>query len=420
MAASVANVSASNMPVAAVELLRATRGRSKDGHRRVLVARRRRRVPLGDTARGSARNAGGVWSGGTLTGWEHVFWGQEDFSILADSIRSQPREPAGARRLDRYFIPGRAAAIYVQPCTFFAFSWRSEWSLSRRARHSLTTSSTSAPTRVPRAKASTPGVSTRRPASSPRSEWQARRKNPSFVAFHPSGKFLYAVNETGDGTLTAFGIDPKTGKLTRLNSAPSRGSDPCHLTVDRSGHTVLVANYSSGTVSGVRSARTASSANRRHSTSTRAPVPTRHGRNMRTRTRSTCRRSAIRRWWRTSAGRDVRLQVRSGGRNADAELSPPTTKSARPPALVTSRFIPMAQHAYAINELNSTITAYKWDGKAGSTDAHRIRVDTARRLQRREFDRGGGGAPEWEVRLWVESRPRQHRRVPRRPERPES
>ncbi len=69
--------------------------------------------------------------------------------------------------------------------------------------------------------------------------------SPSFVAFHPNGKFLYAVNE-GEAKVSAFAIDDKTGSLTFLNSQPSQGGAPCHLVVDPTGKNVLAANYSGG------------------------------------------------------------------------------------------------------------------------------------------------------------------------------
>lgn len=78
--------------------------------------------------------------------------------------------------------------------------------------------------------------------------------NPSFLALHPTGRYLYAVNESGvsagqpGGAVSAFSIDPQSGKLTLLNRQPSRGSGPCHLNVDRTGNFVLVANYGSGSL----------------------------------------------------------------------------------------------------------------------------------------------------------------------------
>lgn len=78
--------------------------------------------------------------------------------------------------------------------------------------------------------------------------------NPSFLAIHPQRHYLYSVSEISDfagkpsGAVAAFKIDPKTGDLTRLNQQPSHGAGPCHLSVDKTGQFVLVANYGSGSV----------------------------------------------------------------------------------------------------------------------------------------------------------------------------
>ena len=82
----------------------------------------------------------------------------------------------------------------------------------------------------------------------------AEATNPSFVAVHPSGRFLYAVNELGNykgpnsGGVSAFSVDQATGKLTFLNEMATRGADPCYITVDKTGKYVLVANYTGGSV----------------------------------------------------------------------------------------------------------------------------------------------------------------------------
>ena len=57
----------------------------------------------------------------------------------------------------------------------------------------------------------------------------AEATNPTYLTIHPNGKYLYAVSEVGTvnggpgGTVAAFSINPKTAKLTFLNSTPSRG-----------------------------------------------------------------------------------------------------------------------------------------------------------------------------------------------------
>src|SRR5438128_1013101 len=77
----------------------------------------------------------------------------------------------------------------------------------------------------------------------------AETPDPSFVAIHPSGKYLYAVNESGKSSMvTSFALDAKTGKLTQLNWVPSLGEDPCYIAFDQTGKYVLVANYTSGTL----------------------------------------------------------------------------------------------------------------------------------------------------------------------------
>src|SRR5271169_1247774 len=77
----------------------------------------------------------------------------------------------------------------------------------------------------------------------------AETPDPSFVAIEPSGKYAYAVNETGQqSTVSAFALDAQTGTLTLLNQLPALGRDPCYITFDRTGKFVLVANYTSGTV----------------------------------------------------------------------------------------------------------------------------------------------------------------------------
>ena len=78
--------------------------------------------------------------------------------------------------------------------------------------------------------------------------------NPSFLALDPQRRFLYAVSEVmtvdgqAGGAVYAYAIDPESGRLTLLNRQPSRGGAPCHLSVERTGRFVLIANYMGGSV----------------------------------------------------------------------------------------------------------------------------------------------------------------------------
>jgi 6-phosphogluconolactonase len=76
--------------------------------------------------------------------------------------------------------------------------------------------------------------------------------NPSFVAMHPTGQFLYALNEIADyegaekGSLEAYAIDDETGQLTLINRV-AVGSIPAQLVVSPGGDYLAVATYVGGT-----------------------------------------------------------------------------------------------------------------------------------------------------------------------------
>lgn len=76
--------------------------------------------------------------------------------------------------------------------------------------------------------------------------------NPNFIAFHPSGNFLYTVGDSNSpepqksGCVSAFSICKRTGKLSLINQVPSCGQTPCHIILDKAGKYVLVSNYSTG------------------------------------------------------------------------------------------------------------------------------------------------------------------------------
>ena len=77
-------------------------------------------------------------------------------------------------------------------------------------------------------------------------------ESPTYLSIHPSGKFLYSVNrgKAGDadtgGSVSAYGIDPKTGMLSGLNHRSSFGAAPCHISFDKTGQYAFVANITEG------------------------------------------------------------------------------------------------------------------------------------------------------------------------------
>ncbi len=78
--------------------------------------------------------------------------------------------------------------------------------------------------------------------------------DPSFLAFDPRQRYLFAVSETqqyegeASGSVVSFAIDQQTGALQRLSRQATGGGDPCHLTTDPSGRFLLVANHEAGNI----------------------------------------------------------------------------------------------------------------------------------------------------------------------------
>ncbi|MFC5411453.1 lactonase family protein [Larkinella bovis] len=74
-------------------------------------------------------------------------------------------------------------------------------------------------------------------------------KSPSFLAIHPTGNYLYSVNEgaANSGGVSSYTIEPKTGRLTMMNQQSSHGRGPCHIAIDQTGKLAFVSNYGGGT-----------------------------------------------------------------------------------------------------------------------------------------------------------------------------
>ena len=79
-------------------------------------------------------------------------------------------------------------------------------------------------------------------------------EDPSFLTVHPNRRYLYSINELGGrpGTVSAYAIEPATGKLRLLNQAPAQGRGTCHLSLDAGGSMLAVTNYVSGIVASYR------------------------------------------------------------------------------------------------------------------------------------------------------------------------
>ncbi len=196
--------------------------------------------------------------------------------------------------------------------------------------------------------------------------------NPSFLAIHPSRPWLYAVGEMGDfdgkktGAVSAFSMDPASGKLTLLNQQSSQGPGPCHLAVDRSGRNVLVANYGGGSIASlpIRSdgrLAEASCAIQHQGSSVnprRQQGPHAHCINL---------DPAGRRAMVADLGLDKVMIYRfdaAGGKLIPND--PPWTKLAPGAGPRHFAFHPSARYGYVINEIDSTVTALQYNAQRGT------------------------------------------------------
>jgi 6-phosphogluconolactonase (cycloisomerase 2 family) len=71
--------------------------------------------------------------------------------------------------------------------------------------------------------------------------------NPSYLALGPGGRVLYTVH--GDASeISAFHVDPASGRLAFLNRQGTQGRNPVHLAVAPDGRHIVVSNHLSGTL----------------------------------------------------------------------------------------------------------------------------------------------------------------------------
>ena len=198
-------------------------------------------------------------------------------------------------------------------------------------------------------------------------------KDPSFLAIHPNKKYLYAVNELAEfggkknnGAVSAYEIDSATGSLKFLNQLETKGAHPCHLVVDKTGKSVLVANYTGGSVS----AYSISSDGRlaeltkfvQHKGSSilkpRQEAPHAHSINLDTNNKF----AAV-----ADLGMDEVLIYKFDA--SKSVLTPNDPKSAKVKGGAGPRhfaFHPNGKFAYVINEINCTVTGFAYDGAKGA------------------------------------------------------
>ncbi len=203
-------------------------------------------------------------------------------------------------------------------------------------------------------------------------ELVAETPSPSFLAIHPSRKFLYSVSETADfqgkksGAVAAFAIDPSTGGLTPLNVRSSLGAAPCHLVVDKSGKALLLANYTGGSVTALPIDADGKlgepSCSIQHTGTSvdkaRQEAPHAHSINL-----DAANKFAVA----ADLGLDKVLVYRFDPEKAMLTPNDPPFTSVSPGSGPRHfAFHPDGKHAYVINEMKLTVTAFTYDPAKGT------------------------------------------------------
>jgi 6-phosphogluconolactonase len=197
-------------------------------------------------------------------------------------------------------------------------------------------------------------------------------ENPSFVAIHPSGDFVYAVNEVSNfngektGAVSAFAFDREAANLKLINQQSSGGPGPCHLVVDKTGSCVVAANYGGGSVAslkirkGGRLSKPVSFIQHEGSSVNPQRQEGPHGHSINI---DRGNRFAVA----ADLGLDKLLVYRIDAGKASLTANIPNGISvAAGSGPRHFSFHPNGRHAYVINELLLTVTVFDWDSEGGA------------------------------------------------------
>lgn len=79
-------------------------------------------------------------------------------------------------------------------------------------------------------------------------EFLVESQAPAFFVIAPDGRHLYAANSNNPGGLSAFSIEPRTGRLTAINRVLAGGGDSSFVSLDQTARFALIANYQGGNI----------------------------------------------------------------------------------------------------------------------------------------------------------------------------
>ncbi len=196
-------------------------------------------------------------------------------------------------------------------------------------------------------------------------------EQPFFMAVSPDDKFLYAIHAPekfgGEvhGQVAAYEIVGRTGRLKLLNRQSTLGSAACYVDVDATGKTVLVANYSTGSVASLPVRKDGSlgeAASFIQHKGSSVDTARQEGPHAHCIVVSPDNRFV----YAVDLGLDKVLGYRLEA--TSAKLSPNRQPFVRTPPGAGPRhltFHPNGRHVYVINELDNSVTVFEYESGAG-------------------------------------------------------
>lgn len=196
--------------------------------------------------------------------------------------------------------------------------------------------------------------------------------HPGFLAPSPDGRNLYAVHEIrtfenrSSGAISAWRIEPDTGKLALLNQRASHGLIPVHVCTDSRGDHVMIANYLKGVSLAVYSIRKDGSIGALCDSVTHIGSSVHPKRQTRSHPHQVVMGPGDRHIYVSDLGMD-RIQIYAF-HSSDGTIQPNLApRAALPPGSGPRHmdFHPNGKWLYCVNELNGTVTQFAHYAKEG-------------------------------------------------------
>ena len=228
--------------------------------------------------------------------------------------------------------------------------------------------------------------------------------NPSWLILDRRRPVLYSAHGEGHEAI-AYAIEPATGRLRILNRQPTQGKNGVRLGIEASDRFLVCANYSSGTVAVLPIEPDGSLGPLRDLvplTGKTGPHPTEqtsaHPHDVAFDPRG--RFCLI-----PDKGLDAVFVFRVDGGGKLVPASPPSVASRPGAGPRHAGFHPTGPFAYVLNELDSTLTTYRFDADTGAPRAAADHHHAAVRLHRPQHHVRDRGCSLGALRLRLEPRP---------------